>query len=95
MGPRYRKGAGVIKRKIIMKLITFSGPFNHTVRSKKFKLIVLIPTLEFVIDKQAEPYVNGEGKTVDGWDEYSIGFLWLIFVFWIELNIPKRLKQKK
>lgn len=75
-----------------MKLITFAGPFNHTVGVKKFKLFTLIPTLEFVIDKQCEPYYNSSGEPVDGWNEYSLGFLWLIFAFWIEFNFPKKIK---
>lgn len=71
--------------------ITFSAPFNHTVKEKKFKLFTLIPTLEFVIDKQGTPYVKGDGKAEEGWDEYSLGFIWLIFAFWIEFNFVKRL----
>lgn len=66
--------------------ITFTAPYNHTVGNKKFKLFAILPELEFVIDKQYEAYADEEGNWNDGTHEYSIGFLWLIFAFWVNIE---------
>jgi hypothetical protein len=69
--------------------ITFNGPNNHS--SEKFQYWTLLPTFDFVVDKQMEePFYTNEGKKLGGYKEYSLGFLWLKFAFYMNIEIDKK-----
>jgi hypothetical protein len=71
-----------------MKLpkVSFDGPFNHS--NDKFIYITLLPTFDFVIDKQMdENLTTFSGEEIKGVREYSFGFLWLIFSLYIIVEV--------
>lgn len=69
--------------------ISFSYPYNHS--TKKFTYLTLIPTLDFCIDRQMEEeFELSNGKTMGGVIEYSLGFLWLKYSFYIEIEVKSK-----
>lgn len=59
-------------------------PFNHS--TKNFWFITLLPTIEFVVDKQMIEKFETEKGDIGGYIEYSVGFSWLIFLIYITLE---------
>ena len=71
--------------------ISFSGPYNQS--SKKFKYYTLIPTIDFIIDRQMDDLLyTQDNEHIGGIIEYNLGFHWLIFSFYI--NIELTIKNK-
>ncbi len=71
--------------------INLTGPYNHT--SKRFQYWTLLPTLDFVVDRQMEDvWYSESGEKHGGVVEYSLGFLWLKFAFYLEIEINKNEK---
>jgi len=64
--------------------LTFQAPFNHS--SKNFWYITLLPTFDFVIDRQMVDIFTFDSKVSGGIIEYSLGFQWLIFSFYLSLE---------
>ena len=82
---KFIKRIVLIFRRLKQSKISFSNPYNHS--SKKFWYITIIPTIDIVFDKQMEEiYTTDEGKIFGGEIEYSIGFQWLVFSFYITLE---------
>lgn len=65
--------------------ITLSGPYNHSTR--RFWFISLLPTLDFVIDRQMEERIVTKEEIFGGTREYSLGIGWLVFMFYINLEV--------
>lgn len=69
--------------------ISFQVPYNHS--SEKFQYWTILPTIEFVIDRQMEKTLYGDGfEPIGGVVEYSIGLMWLKFAFWMNIEVPAK-----
>lgn len=66
--------------------VTFEGPWNHSTR-RKFWFIQLLPTLELVVDSQQLKKFVHNGEVYGGYREFSLGFGWLLFMFYINVEI--------
>lgn len=74
--------------KIIKRLknskISFDGIYNHS--TDKFFYITILPTIDFIIDKQMQETFNIGDRIEGGIYIYSLGFQWLKFSFYLNLE---------
>lgn len=69
--------------------ISFSYPYNHS--TEKFMYLTLIPTFDFCIDRQMEEeFELANGETIGGEVEYSLGFLWLKYSFYLNIEVKSK-----
>ena len=68
--------------------ITFDGIYNHS--SKDFEYYTILLTIDFVVDKQMSKSFISNDTVIGGYIEYSIGFLWLKFAFYINIEIKTK-----